>query len=612
MQPTSTESAQVAEEIPVAGGDLFISMPEYVETLDPLLADNEEVINILSLIYETPFKYNADGSLSENLIESWSVDETKQVFTFKIRQNVFFSDESQLTADDIVYSANKLINNAVQSESPTSNDTNDNGNSNSQPEQISVADNNKLSSRYCQFSQYVDSINAQDQFTVQLRMNRAGGVGLHFMTFPVMKKTTEQQAYLIGTGPYMAESFVQGEDMRLVRNPLWWQGEPYIETIVAKSVTSQSQALDYVESSIIDFTTTDVLYAGNYKKPGMIQVVDYVTNYYDCLVPNLLKPKMQNALVRQAISYGIDRREILATVLLNHGVPTNLPIAPDFFAYDSKYKINDYGNSQSIEFLKQAGYATDEVTNNEILTLDLLVLDDRNAAYRKEAARAIKKQLGNIGIEINIIEKTSEEYALALKNGDFDLAYVSYYLDIVPNIEELFSENSPLNVGHVSSEEIINAARKCESALTEEEMITAYSELQQVLAERVPQIGLYFHTNSIVCDETIHGIKDIRQNLIFNDISQWYIYIPGVTHGETIASNNQNQVKNTEESAVPDAENQNVETKDGIKITYATGSENETQWSIDGTNDENNNTASPPNINDEIYNNSSAQTDETS
>lgn len=614
--PQASASALSEEEFPTPGGDLFISMPQEIETLDPFVADNEELINILSLIYDSPFKYNADGTLEENLIESWSVNETKQIFTFKIKQDVYFSDGTQLTANDIVYSANRLLNNSPSNESNESgNDDaqteNEDGTQMPQPIPETSSLNEETSSRFSRFGQYVSAINAIDTYTVELRMNKAGSAGLHFMTFPVMKASASGERYLIGTGPYMAESFEQGDDMRLVRNPLWWGGSPYIDAVVARSVSSQTQALDYVESSIIDFTTTDALYAGNYRIPGQIQVIDYITNYYDCLVPNLLKPSMQNALVRQAISYGIDRREILAIVLLNHGVPTNLPIAPDFFAYDSEYKINDYGNADAIEFLKQAGYATDETSEGEILSLDLLIIDDRDSAYIKEAARAIKKQLAELGIEINIIEKPPGEYTEALNSGDFDLAYVSYYLDIVPDIEGMFLEDSPLNVGHVSSSEILEAARQCELALTEEEIKTAYSTLQRVLADRVPQIGLYFRTNSIVCDETIRGITDIRQNLIFSDIGQWYNYIPGLASAENLGANQQNYViieNSVDPQSSLNSEESSVDIDSGININYAAG-ENNSQWSINESNDSLQ-IGGSPNIYDDVYNNTDSITNE--
>jgi len=344
------------------------------------------------------------------------------------------------------------------------------------------------------------------------------------MTFPVMSETSVNQEIPVGTGVYKVESYTPGQEMVLVRNEQWWGGEAYIERVVAKAVTDQSQALEYVGSSIIDFTTTDVLYAGKYKQPGETQVIDYMTNYYDCLVPNLSESKMQDVNVRQAISYGIDRREILSTVLLNHGVPTNLPIAPDYFAYDSKYKISDYDNKMAQSYLEASGYRSGPEGEGNILSLDLLVLNDRNTAYKKEATKAIRKQLGELGIEVNVIEETEEEYLDDLNNGRFDIAYCSYYMDIVPDLAFIFDADGEGNVGHVSSSEIDDAINACELAIEYDEIVAAYGELQKALSERVPQIGLYFRSNSIICDESIHGITNIRQNMVFNNVAEWYNY----------------------------------------------------------------------------------------
>ncbi len=386
-------------------------------------------------------------------------------------------------------------------------------------------------SRYLRFSKYVQSMSAPDDNTVVLKMKEPGNAALNFMTFPVMNETLSGGDVPIGTGPYKVQEYKPGEEMSFARNDAWWQQPPYIEKIVAKAAEGYQAELDYVEASIIDFATTDVLYSTKYRKPGKTQVTDYMTNYYDCIIPNLITDELKDVNVRQAISYALDRREILSTVLLNHGVPTNLPIAPDFFAYDSRYKISDFDSGMARELLHESGYVTDESGEGKKLSLSLIVLDERNGAYKKEAAKAIKKQLGELYIEVNIEELRYDDYIKRLEGGNYDLAYCSFYLDIVPELSFMFDQGGSGNYGHVQSEEITNAIAACSKAITEEEMTVSYSELQKALTERVPQIGLYFRMNSIISDESVKDIKDARQNMVFNTISQWYSeYFAEVEH----------------------------------------------------------------------------------
>jgi len=75
----------------------------------------------------------------------------------------------------------------------------------------------------------------------------------------------------------------------------------------------------------------------------------------------------------------------------------------------------------------------------------------------------------------------------------------------------------------VKSSEIDDAIRRFESAVFDEEIIESCSHLQRTLYEQVPQIGLYFRTNSLIYDENIMGITNERQNMVFSEIAKWHV-----------------------------------------------------------------------------------------
>lgn len=499
------------EMIPQAGGDLFIAIPSEIPSFDPLTVTNEDLINFLTLIYETPFVFNDNGQLLNQLVESWDVSEDRITFTFHFRQDVFFSDGTQMTADDVEASAKRVLGMRSNAEpEPTQSEA--------------PAWQSNLANRYASYNHDILSVEAIDEFTLQLTMTDSSNAGLYFMTFPVMKADFDAKDLPIGTGPYKVESYTEGDQALLTINELWWQDPPYIERIVANAVSSPSEKLEMLETSILDFITTNAINSGNYNVVEKWQVIDYMTDYYDCLVPNLRSRTLADIRVRQAISAAIDRRELLSTVLLNHGVPSSLPIAPDFFAVDAMYRSGQSNEAQALELLGQAGYRTSEAEDapGRTLQVQLIVPDSLGSTYKREAARAIVKQLAEVCIEVEIEELSEEEYLKALEAGDFDLAYCSYYLSEVPNLAFMFDTNGTGNYGHVDDRELEEAIDACGKALTEEEIIAAYATLQERLSATLPQIGLYFRMNSIICDEGIHGIADVRQNAIFTTISRWF------------------------------------------------------------------------------------------
>lgn len=507
-EASGTATPAPVEMIPQAGGDLFIAIPSEITSFDPLTVTNEDLVNFLTLIYETPFKFNENGQLVNSLVDSWDVSPDRTIFTFHFREDVYFSDGDQMTAEDVESSAKRVLGfTATPEPEPT--------------ESASPSWQTNLSNRYAIYNHDILSVDASDEFTLTLTMTEPSSAGLYFMTFPVMKTDFRPSDLPMGTGPYQVESYVEGEQALLTVNPLWWQDPPFIERIVANAVESPSEKMELLETSILDFVTTTAINAGNYNIADKWQVIDYMTDYYDCLVPNLQSRNLSDIRVRTAISEAVDRRELLSTVLLNHGVPSSLPLAPDFFAVDSRYRSGQANQKQALELLEQAGYRTSAEGDN-VLRIQLIVPDTLGSTYKREAARAIVKQLEEVFIEVEIEELSETDYMEALEGGEFDLAYCSYYLTEVPNLSFMFDTNGIGNYGHVNDPELEEAIRACGQALTESEIIDAYAVLQRRLAETLPQIGLYFRMNSIICDVGIHGIGDVRQNAVFSDVSRWF------------------------------------------------------------------------------------------
>ncbi len=512
-------SSAVAEKQP--GGDLFIAMPANAGSLDPLQASDEDLVNLLGLVYETPVRIDETGKPQPCLAESWEADESGTVYTFKIRQNASFSDGTPLSADDVVRSANKVREMTPAPVTPTEP---------SETEQTPEATDNQEASpspsapapemqenRYAQYNAVVSNVEIVDTSTVKVTMTKPGLEALYFMTFPVTNAAGQA-----GTGPYKIDSYDPQSQMELSVNENWWGTTPNIPKIVAKPMSGSTAKLEAVSTSVLDFVTTDVLYAGKYKIAGKTQVIDYMTNYYDCLVPNLGNAALGVTEVRQALSYSVDRREIISTVLLNHAVPANMPITPNFYAYDSKYKQDDDLNTAR-ELLRAAGYRTsEEDTQGGILTLSLIVQDDRNTPYRVEAAKAIAKQLKEVGIVVNVEALSQEDYMGRLQARSFDLAFCSFYLDEDPDIGFLFDVGGAGNFGGVDSAELSSAIGAARNAFQEEDVKKSYAELQKQLVERVPQIGLYFRMNSAVCNDLLKGITGMRQGQVFTGISDWY------------------------------------------------------------------------------------------
>ena len=87
----------------------------------------------------------------------------------------------------------------------------------------------------------------------------------------------------------------------------------------------------------------------------------------------------------------------------------------------------------------------------------------------------------------------------------------------------MFDPGASGNYGTVSSPELTADIAACNAAVKDTDVTAAYDKLEQYFMNRVPQIGLYYRTNSIVTDEAVQGIGTPYENQIFNDIASWSV-----------------------------------------------------------------------------------------
>ncbi len=586
------ESATAAASYsPQPGGELFIAVPDDVQSYDPLLAQNEDLINMLSLVYETPLLVDADGRIQPGLVETWKNDDTGKDFTFTFRRGILFHGGDSMSAEDVYdtimdilaldeTSGTTTTQDSQDSENPDK-DNEDTSTGNASPEasasssaspessaplessnyisrwtsggetngsagendDTEAAENDTQNTsasengtnqatepkinRYTIYNKEIDSVTLVDENTIELKMKNPGRDALYFMTFPVRPKGEDNFNKPVGTGPYAVEDM--GDNIALKVNESWWKKAPFIQSITVKPVSAQNNKMDDYESGLLDLVTTSNISANKLKAEGKTQTVDYMTNYYDCLIPNLFDEKMKNDDVRRAISYAIDRRDIISNVLLNHAVAAEMPIPPSFFGFNNKFNQYETDRNMAKQLLAKAGYSFntgDESSSLSVgspLIVTIIVPKTIGQEYRVEAAREISKQLVAVGINCTVEELPIEEYSQRLKEGNFTLAYTSYYLDQNMDLTFMFTPDSELNFGHVASSELMGYIDACNESINETDMISAYENMEQYFMDKVPQIGLYFRMNSIITDSNVMGIGKPYENHIFGGISTWSI-----------------------------------------------------------------------------------------
>lgn len=504
---TASPSPSASDEggAPIAGGSMSIVMPTNA-TMKPLEATQRELVDLYSLIYDSPLQYDGTLKLQPNVVERWSVSEDGLTWTFVLRKDVSYHNGQAVKAKDVVACLNELKK---------------------------IAADEKRSSIYAVNMDLIAAAAAVDDTTFTITATQKTNRVLAALVFPIVPDTAIGSALPTGCGPYKVVSNESGKVMELQANDNWWKRTPYLSKITVKGIQDPDTALTSMDVNLVDLVHTDSLTSSGYKQPGSRDVYEVMTQEYECIIPNLQSDKMKDKQMRQAIIAALDRKTIITETYLWHAVTVDAPVPPDAYYYDQTHQQHEYNPGKATTLLENLGYRDSNGDGfldkgGQKLSMRIVVNENTLSSARADAAKVAAQQLQKIGIDATVTAMTWSDYQIALRNGNFDLAFAGFSLPKDGDLSFLVhSTRGQYNYARYTSQTMDGYLNELANASTEDEVKAASSKVQHLWSEDLPMISLYFKTNSVVCSAEIKGISTMRDMDIFKDVDQWYILREG-------------------------------------------------------------------------------------
>lgn len=485
--------------------EMVIPMTSEPSSMNPLETKSKEMVFLFSLIFESPLRCGENGQPEPDLVENWTCDDAGKVWTFNLRKDIHFQTGEELTAADIVYTLDQLKNYST--------------------DQSSYADSVKDMTSY----------ESKDDYTLTVEASQPGSAILYDMMFPVLSKkyygsdSAGTKKTPKGTGPYSLTSYQIGQGMVLTANENWWKKQPAIKKITAKSIPDNQAALTAYENGELDMVYTPEFTAGKYKEAGKTQVTEVPTMNYECLIPNTASAGLSDNRMRQALLCALDRQELIRRAYLGHAVITDVPIPPQSYLYDGRYKVYEYEPVKAKSLLEDLGWTDKdgdgllEDSEGKKLVLRLLYNDDIDNPARKEAARTIAEQLGKLGVTIQLDGQVWSKYVTKLNSRQYDLALGGYNVRVDMDLNSMLESSGERNLSKYKNTDMDNALKKFASAFKTEDEKAAASELQRLFVEGLPNIPLCFRSNLLVHAEKL-DMEGSTDTDIFKRIERWVLY----------------------------------------------------------------------------------------
>jgi peptide/nickel transport system substrate-binding protein len=381
-----------------ASGRLIAAIGGEPDQLDPNKTSAYFSFEVLENVYDTLVEPDADLQMRPALAESWDVTPDQLTWTFHLRRGVKFHDGSPLTADDVVFTYRRIID-----------------------EELSNVD--KLSA--------VADIRATDPSTVVIRLkqpspnlltNLGGFKGMAI----VQRKNVESgqiATHPIGTGPFSFEGQKSGDSITLNANPDYWGGVPKISGVVFRFIPEKSTALSALQAGEIDWTDSIPTQRVNQlSDDDSVNLAVVPSNDYWYLALNEARKPWNDVRVRQAIAYAIDRDAIVTATSYGTAADNQLAIPKGNFWY-TDYSRYHYDIDAAKRLLAEA--------NASPQNLDMLVTNEYPETVT--AAQIIADNLAPLDITVNIRTVDFATWLDEQNSGHFDMLMMGWLGNIDPD-----------------------------------------------------------------------------------------------------------------------------------------------------------------------------------
>ncbi|WP_199444375.1 ABC transporter substrate-binding protein [Umezawaea beigongshangensis] len=310
------------------------------------------------------------------------------VWTAKLREGTTFSDGTPLSAQDVVFTYESVLD-------PKSNST--------------------IASRF----DAVTDVSAPDDRTVEFRLSHPYApfdqqLSLGIVPRKAFKGVDVSSAPFnsapIGTGPYTVAEWRKGDRMTLKANESYWGGAPAVKTVTVVFVADDNARATRMAAGEFDGTVLPPKLAGAYDaKQGYRVVRNPSADYRGLGIPSEL-PLTSDPKVRVAINLGINRQAMIDTVLAGAGKPAATPISPYLDEWYDQSAVFRHDPAEAARLLDEAGWraGADGKRSRDGQAARLPILYPAPDVLRKELALATASDIAKLGIDAPVEATTLE------------------------------------------------------------------------------------------------------------------------------------------------------------------------------------------------------------
>ncbi len=495
-------------------------------SIDPQLNNANDGGSIINNTFEGLMRY-VDEQLVAGIAQDYQISDDGTIYTFNLRETLW-SDGQPLTAEDFVYAWKRGCN------------------PNLEPQPCEYA----YQFFYIKgaFEAFTGSgsledvaVRAIDEHTLEVELVAPTPYFLDLLTLysymPVRQDVVEKDPYgwarnpelAVGNGPFKLDEYDIGSNMILVKNENYWQQEKVkIDKIQISMLVEESTMLSAYEAGEVDIIedvpVQEIKRLKN--EDETFHILPLTGTYF--YVFNTQKPPFDDARVRKALSYAIDR-DIIVKNISQGGEQAATGFVPPGFkdtqGNDFRKTAEDYDISTGTDnvglaktLLKEAGYPD----GNGFPDFELIYNTSEAHKLIAEAVQEMWRE--HLGIYVSVRSMESGIFGDVLFDGAYDIAKIGYtgdYSDPMTMLD-IWLSYSGMNLARWHNSEFDYLIETSKGLIGQERYEKLY-EAEKIMMDHMIVMPIYYYTNTVM-------VREYVKNWELNSLGIWFFGFASVEH----------------------------------------------------------------------------------
>jgi ABC-type transport system substrate-binding protein len=477
-------------------------IPELTK-LDPALVQDGDTIDVLHQVFEGLVIWNEASEPTPGLAEKWEIGDDDRTYTFTLKKGVKFHNGREVTADDVKYSLERATGPALKS--PT------------------AATYLYAIEGFKDFTEgkaeELRGVKVIDPSTVQITIDKPRPYFISCLTFQaaavVCKEAVKgkgeitEVSEMVGTGPFIADTYTPDQEIVLKANPDYRDGAPKLERIVRPIIKDAATRLNKFKTGELDLTRIerqDIEGLQNDDKfKDQIKYFPRPSMYYVGF--NVTSPPFNDPRIRQAFALAIDKNQIVNETMGGVNEVANAIVPPGLPAHRPDAPAYPFDVERAKKLLAEAGYPGGK-------GLPTLVMSHRDGQpdVKLVAENVVTQLRQNLGVEAKtqmlpwngyLDRHTKKELPF------FHMRWGADYLDPENFLSTLLASYGNENKINYKNLRYDALCREADSLVGDDERRwELYKEAEDIVLKDAPFIPIYYQRDAELISPRVKNMRE--------------------------------------------------------------------------------------------------------